>query len=679
VFERRLKILLWAMAVLAVGLVARLVQLQVIRADVYQDEARKMLLRPIRLVPCVRGRILDRAGSVLAEDRPCWDVCVPYGILAGEPDYLAALAGQLRASEPGKPGRVTSADLEQLRNRISAMWPAIAQATGTGLDELAERREVIVQYVRGIREAVRQKHGVDRRIAEERLDYPMVRGLNHGGMVEARIALSPFPWVQIVASTKRQYAPEVSMAHVLGRLEDVDPDDATASEWPDVLHGIWGAERLGEDRLHGRRGSIREDLGGQEAEPPVEPANGEDIRLTIITPLQKRVYQQLSAAIREYPQCTGASAVVIDVPAREVLAAVDFPSYDPNAGWAARRELEADRKTLPTEFRAVSGLYPPGSIVKPLVLAAALTDRTVTPETQIECRGRLFMDIPNAFRCTAAHGPMAARAAMAHSCNVYFFTVGEWIGVPRLRYWFDLAGFGRHTGTGLREEAVGHLPEKVNRGDARNAAIGQGDLEITPLQAANLMATVASGQFRPVTILRDDPRERPARSLGVAESDWAVVRSGMYAVVNEPGGTAYGRVAPPPAPWVLLGKTGSAEGWRRELDRVYTCEWPDGTREEYVATDAAELKRRLADRGPFTIAGWRANRRWPPEEQAVDTHGWFAGYMIDRDDWARPGREPRRAVAIAVLLEYAGHGGTVAGPVAGEIAQMVLEYWPEKG
>jgi len=678
VFERRLKILLWVMAALAVGLIVRLVQLQVLRADVYREEARKVLLRPIRTLPCVRGRILDRAGNVPAEDLPCWDVCVPYGILAGAPDYLAVLAEQLKASEPGTPGRVGPADLEQLRSRISAMWPAIAQATGVGLDELAERREQIVQRVRRIKAVVRQKQGIDRRIAEERFSYPMVRGLSHGAMVEARIALSAFPWVEIAAGMKRRYAPEVCLAHVLGRLENVDPDDVSPQGLTDELRGVSGVERLAEERLHGRRGSVSEDIEGRETAPPVDPADGEDVRLTIITPLQKWIYQRLGSAIAEYPQCTGASAVVIDVASREVLAAVSFPGYDPNAGWATRRALLADRRMLPLRSRAFGEAYPPGSIVKPLVLAGALTDRTIAPETPIECRGRLFAEVVNAFRCTAAHGPMTARAAIAHSCNVYFFTVGEMVGVSRLRYWFDLAGFGRPAGTGLREEVAGRLPERTNKGDARNAAIGQGELAVTPLQAGNLMATIASGRFRPVTILRDDPRARPALPLGVAEADWAVVRGGLYAVVNEPGGTAYGHVVPPPEPWVLLGKTGSAEGWPRELDRVYTCEWPDGRREEFIATDAAELRRRLADRGPFTIVGRRTNRRWPPEGQEPETHGWFAGYLIDRDDFAHPGREPRRAVAFAVILEYAGHGGTVAGPVAGEIARMILNYWPEK-
>lgn len=677
-FERRLKVLLAVMGLLVLGLVGRLVQLQVLRADMYREEARKILLRPIRLLPCVRGRIIDRAGNVLAEDLPCWDICVPYGILAGDPDYLAALAEQLKTAQPGRNGRVTAADLDQLRSRISAMWPAIAQATGAGLDELAERREQIVKRVHRIKDVVRRKQGLDRRIAEERLNHPVVRGLTHGAMVESRIVLSAFPWVEIVASTQRRYAPEVSMAHVLGRLADAGTDEVATRELADELCGVSGVERLAEDRLHGSRGSVSEDIEGREVAPPVEVANGEDVRLTISTLLQKGIYDRLATAVREYPLCTGASAVVIDVTTREVLALASFPAYDPNAGPTTRRELFADRKTLPLKFRAVGEFYPPGSIVKPLVLAGALTDRTVRPDTVIECRGRLFANLPNAYRCTAAHGPMEARAAIAHSCNVYFYTVGEMMGVPRLRYWFDLGGFGRLTGSGLSDEGAGRLPERVNKGDARNAAIGQGALEITPLQAANLMATVATGQYRDVTILRDDPRERPVRSLGVSEADWAVVHSGMYAVVNEVGGTAYGHVAPPPEPWVLLGKTGSAEGWRRELDRLYTCEWPDGTREEFVATDLDGLKKLLGNRGAPKEIHWRSNRRWPPEDQEPQTHGWFAGYMIDRSDLAHPGCPPGRGVAIAVLLEYAGHGGTVAGPVAGEIARMVLDYWPEK-
>ena len=674
-FERRVKALLIVLGLATLVVLARLVQLQVLRAEVYREEARKVLLRPVRLLPCVRGRVLDRAGRVLAEDAPSWDVCVPYGLLAGDPDYLTALAEELQAGRRPRRVRVSDEELEALRNRISSMWPAIAEATATPLDEIADRRDRIVRRVRAIRRHIQERNGLDRPIVEERRAHPVARGLDHQTATAARIALAAYPWVSIVDSTRRRYVPEPSLAHILGRLADPGPDAVFAQELSPDLSGASGVEALAEDRLRGTPGQVREDIDGRVVAPPVAAQNGGDVQLTIDALLQHNIYERLALAVREYPQCTGAAAVVLDVPSREVLALVSYPAYDPNLPGRDSMALEADRKALPLANRPIALTYPPGSTVKPLVLAAALMERCVTPDQTVECHGRLFAEV-NAFRCTGVHGPIAAAAALAHSCNIYFFTIGESLGVGRLESWLASAGLGRPTGIGLPEERAGQLPIDAGRGMARNTAVGQGELEATPLQVANMTACVADGMWRPVTVLRDDSHERPRVGLGVTPDVWRVVRSGMYATVNEPGGTAYHHLLPPPPPWVLLGKTGSAQPWRRTLERAYTCEWPDGRREEYFACDDADLARRLAGRGPYRKLGFRAHRVWPPPEQEPATHAWFVGYLIHQDELADLGRPPSRAAVVAVVIEYAGHGGEVAAPVAGDIIRFVLDGWP---
>lgn len=669
-FEQRLKTLLWILGVLALGVVARLVQMQVLRADTYREEARKALLRPVRVLPCVRGRILDRSGRVLAENQPCWDVSVPFGILAGEPEYLYALAEQLKTSERGRSSPVTEAEVDSLRSRIAAMWPTIAQVTAVGLDELAEQRERIVRRVRQIKEAVREKQGLDRRIAEERMNHPVVRGLEQAAAVEARIVLASYPWVQVTPGTRRRYAREPALAHVLGRLADASTGDALVQDLAGGPPGVAGVERLADERLRGTPGQITENIDGRPESPPVEPVNGEDVRLAIDAPLQQQIEERLAATARQYPLCSGAAVVVISLPGREALALVSHPAFDPNADAAERRRLRLDRKCIPLQFRAVGELYPPGSTVKPLVAAEAMAEGVIGPETEFVCGGRLF-DGVSGFRCTGVHGPLTVMPAITHSCNVFFYHVGEISGVARLQKWFEATGFSVPSGTGLREDIAGRMPERANKGDARNAAIGQGELAVTPAHVANLMATVATGEYRPITILHDETPARPGRSLGIPASVWSVVRAGLYNVVNEPSGTAFGKAEPPPEPWILLGKTGSAEGWQREMDRLYTVQWPDGRREEIVATDAADLKRKVASAGGFQIAGWRSHSRWPPNEQKDITHAWFAGYVIHREDATDLGSPPRRGAAFAILIEYAGHGGAVAGPLAGEIARML--------
>ncbi|MBN1489286.1 MAG: hypothetical protein JXA69_05155, partial [Phycisphaerae bacterium] len=525
--------------------------------------------------------------------------------------------------------------------------------------------------------AIRDAYGLERLIAEERMAHPVVRGLDQPTAVEARIRLSSFPWVRILDSTQRHYVPERSLAHLLGRLEDAGPDDVFAQELSGEFRGMAGAEQLGEDRLRGVPGSIEEDIEGRPVSPPVPPQNGEDLRLTIDLWLQQQIHERLRGAVEAYPVCTGGSAVVIDVASREVLALVSYPDFDPNPGFEKRRALEMLRKTVPFRFRAVDMSYPPGSIIKPLVLAGALSDGVVTAGGHTTCTGALFPETPDRFRCIVPHGPVDATAAIAKSCNVYFYRTGEAVGIPRLCFWFEAAGLGRVSGTGLREEFRGRLPRTQSRGQARFAAVGQGELELTPIQAANMMACVASGVHQDVTLVCDDPRERPATSLGVAAEHWAVVREAMWRVVNAPGGTAYGsdKTVPPPEPWALLGKTGSAEAWARTLDTRYVCEWPDGRREEFIATDRADLRRRLAGQEPYEVVGWQSHRRWPPPEQMA-THAWFAGYLVHRSALSRLGQRPDRAVALAVVLEYAGHGGSEAGPVAGDLARMILEVWP---
>jgi penicillin-binding protein 2 len=664
-FERRLKVLLALIGVAAIVVVARLVQLQVVRATEYDEQAREVTLRPPRALPCIRGRILDRNGTVLASDQPCWNVCVPYGLLAHDAPAMERLAAEY-----------TDDDVDVLRGRVRAMWPAIAAVTGAEPADINERCRRIVGRARRVRAYLARKTGIDKPIREEYLSHPVVTGLSHAAAVQARIDLAAFPWVTVTDGDERAYVTAPSFGHLLGRLDNVGPDAVFAQDLTDELRGVAGLEWLFEDTLRGTQGRIQEDIEGKPIGDPIAPVNGSDVHVTIDAQLQERIYDRLAQAVAANSVCTGGAVVVLDARSREALALVSYPGYAPNPTYSQRKNLEAQRKTLPLAFRAVGMPYPPGSTVKPLVLAAALTERAIAPDHVLICNGYLFPGLEK-FRCTGIHGPIAASSAIARSCNIYFYKVGERLGIPRLRPWLEAAGLGSKPGTGLLDETGGRLPPlDDNRAAARNVAVGQGQLEVTPLQAANMMACLATGEFREVTLLANDPRDRPPAPLGVSPSHWRVVREGMYRVVNERGGTAYGRVAPPSGPWIVFGKTGSAQGWQRTLDRVYFVDWPDGRREEFIATDDAELERRLADRGPYEVAGWRSNRKWPEHNSMDTTHAWFIGYVADKEARRRLARTPDHALAIAVVLEYAGAGGRVAGPLASDVIEMALEVWP---
>jgi len=670
-FERRLKLLLIVLAVPTVSVILRLVQLQVVRATAYQTGARQMLIKPVRFFPCLRGNITDRRGRPLAHDTESWNICVHYGILAKDKDYLHALAGG-PSREQVAPERQ-----RQLERKIEASWHAIADLTDTPLERLMQVRDRTVRDVQRIREIVSRRRGIDTTVLEERMVHPVVKGLSRDGQVEARLRLADYPWVEVVASHTRRYAGGEAVGPFLGLLREVDPDDLDndpngddelARYRPGERRGLGGVEALAEQWLRGRRGREQKDIEGRLISPPVKHRNGKDFRLTIDLPLQQTLYEQLAAAVRRYPLSTGGCAVVLDVPSRHVLAMVSYPSFDPNVPWTGRQLLARDQLGQPTKFRAVGEgrCYPPGSLVKPMILAAALTDGKLSPTETITCQGRLLPDVPDKWRCSATwgHGTVDPVYSIQHSCNVFYYVVGERIGVPGLARWMSRFGFGRLTGTGLPEERRGNLPTRGGVGDARNMSIGQWRLEATPMQVVNMMATIASGVYRPVTIWADDARPRPATRLPVRDEYWRIVRRGLYQVVNEPGGTAFGRATlTNVGDYVLSGKTGSAEPPPQES--LYTCHFSGGRFEVIRAPNRRELLARYpADRKP------EITHQEPAAE--YPTHAWFTGYLTSRQHDEAPAAGSGLSVAIAVVIEYAGHGGEVAGPVARDMIYSIL-------
>jgi cell division protein FtsI/penicillin-binding protein 2 len=209
--------------------------------------------------------------------------------------------------------------------------------------------------------------------------------------------------------------------------------------------------------------------------------------------------------------------------------------------------------------------------------------------------------------------------------------------------------------------------------------VGQGRFDVTPLQAANMAATIASGQYRPATIRLDDPR--PAEDLPIPKDAWLIVREGMYKAVNEPGGTAHGekRGTLGDPQFVLLGKTGSAEvPLGRTVERLYVCHLPDGRVQEIVAADQAGALAQAdcppADRDKIKVAGSRSYRRYPPDPPESYTHAWFIGYLAPRGRHLAPVQTGQGGVAIAVVIEYTGHGGEVAAPVARDMLRSFLSH-----
>jgi len=692
-------------AVAAGLIVLRLVDVQIVRAGDYAVLADRLLTRQVSYLAAPRGSLLDRYGRVLVSDQPAWDVGLQYAILSGDSErYLGALARALERSDDRFRGRPRAEIVSELRAGVAEMWPRLSALTGTPIAELLERGEQVRRRVERIRQEVAERSGYVQRVREEDWFHAILRDVDEDAALRLRLELEPrYPWLAVVPGAQRVAQRADALVHVLGRLGAATDDriatDALARDELRGLRagdrcGVSGVERAAETRLRGTRGRLVKDFDQQTVIEFTAPLRGQDVHLTIDAELQARVLDILARRVRAGDAPAGGSAVVLDAGSRDVLALVSYPVYAYDRYAQDYDTLRRDTRFTPLRCRPLAGQYPPGSTCKVIALYGGLTDGVVTERSTITCGGHFLPDQPNAFRCWiynqygATHGPLAAVDAIRNSCNIYFFTLGDRLGPQRLCEWFARFGLGRTQGTGLIEESPAILPDEKwlheRRGrrplsaDAWNFAVGQGEVTATPLQAANVAATVASGRWEPVNLLRD-AEGRPiradadddARPTAFNEAALRVIRAGMWRVVNEPGGTAYAARLEHPG-YVLCGKTGSAQAVPRVLNYRFTLEWPDGRRESAIAVDREELLARFDEPKP-KIVGQHANERYPSAQvDPSPSHAWFIGYTQSRA--TPPGQPPRgRTLAIAVLIEFGGGGGHVAGPAAREIAEAVLE------
>lgn len=715
-FDRRLIALLVLMAIAVCAIAARLVQLQVIDGDYYRAQAAEsFLLRPESL-PFVRGSIRDRNFHQLVRNEPCWDVKVDYAVFAadvGEDPEL--MSNALRCWRKRYAGIGAPEEGERaFRADIDAMWRAMAflatsAERAVSVDDLRARAVEIHARVERIRAAVAKRRGFEGPVAEEQIAHAILPRLDAYRQIEAREILAAFPWVRIEPAQERVFAAGLeSLAHVLGRVGRVDAatvandplaDDPFASYRADETLGITGVEFAGESVLRGRRGQITFDREGTVVnEIPSEP--GRDVTLTIHTDLQRRMYDIMKRAVRRNPASAGGAIVVLDVASREVLALVSYPGYDPANFDDLYARLRDDTIHLPLWFRAVASRYAPGSTIKPLACVAGLIDGTITTESQEECTGYLFADQRDRWRCwemhgtseRKSHGAVNVTAALTGSCNIFMYRLGERLGVDRMCNIFDMAGVGRLSGIALREENAGINPTSswlmqqkrsaVSVAHARLFAMGQGEISMTPLQVANMLAVYASGKFKPVTLIMAET-PTPEWRLPVSAAQWHAVREGVYGVVNDREGTAYKYAHFENDRWALCGKTGSATAY--PWPTAYEVPFVDAHGAAQIVVIPAGSASSACDRFEWDYPGVTCDRtkvevaaRWPtvaPESGDNHSHAWFGGFLQPRAsnghaDWSKPS-----PIAFAVLVEFGGSGGQISGPLAKEVTTELLEVF----
>lgn len=405
-------------------------------------------------------------------------------------------------------------------------------------------------------------------------------------------------------------------AHLLGYVS-YPKKDSSGNYYDTDITGLAGVEAAFNSTLAGENGTllIEEDAkGALQSQGSVQPVrNGEAVTLSIDARAQRAFFN----AIKERADATpfqGGAAVLMDVETGEVHALVSYPEYDPNIlsrgtpgdvieGYANdSRQLYLDR--------AISGLYTPGSIVKPAEAAGAISDGVISPEKSIYSAG--YISIPNPydaskpsiFKDWKAHGWVDARRAIAVSSDVYFYAVGggfqdqRGLGIERLGYWFRAFGLTSKTGIELGNEAAGTVPSPAWKeetfddpwrlGDTYNTAIGQYGMQITMMEMARAYAAIANGG-RLVRPTLHSGESTAGEKIDISPAALAVAREGMRQGVVD-GGTSQGLADLSFAR--LAGKTGTAQlGVNNEYYNMWAVGfWPyEHPKYVYVV---------LMDRGP---------------------------------------------------------------------------------
>jgi len=580
-FERRLLWLRLLTLVAFLVLFGRLVQLQWIEHRRYALQAEKNRVHFVPVLP-VRGKILDRAGHELATNRIAYRIVIVPENAAGKADRILQRIAEL-----------------------------------VGWDEERLRR-------------------LQRRVRRARPDRPVLLDDRLPWKVAARVAarLHEMPGVSVEAGTYRVYPEGELTAHLVGYLSLASSKDLRQGRLATEYVGRTGAERVFDALLRGKPGVREEEVDARGrrlrvlAETP--PLNGEDIRLALDLAVQR-------AAAAALGNRAGA-AVVLDVQTGEVIAWRSQPSYDPNLFVRGMRPDEwrslRDDPLRPLLDRVHQAAYPPASTFKLVTALAALRAQLPLALGQTVCPGYVEL-ADRKLRCWKrdGHGQVDLHRAIVVSCDVFFYELGDALGMARISEEAERWGFGERTGVALPGEQKGVIPARHPylmpllhlklrgrrarwyRGETMIAAIGQGAITATPLQLARFAAAIANGGKLLVPQLRAGMPPKIERIVPVSPADLARIRRAMRDVVAAPEGTAHAAFLG--IRWQVAGKTGTAQ----------------------VVAEREDA---------------------PQREQPKD-HAWFIGFV--------PYEAPR--YAFAVFVEHGGHGGSAAAPVAAAIVRAL--------
>jgi len=569
-------------------LLMRLWYLQIVKAEDYQNLSENNRLR---LVPVAapRGTILDRNGKPMIWNRPSFSVAVFRQDVKNKDLLFGQLAGYL--------------DLE--RAELYEKWD---QSRGR-----AKYYPIIVASG----------------ITQDQLEF----------LEENRLNL---PGVDIQMKPVREYAESGSAVHLAGYIGEISEQDLAKEEFrkynPGDYVGKDGLERVWEHDLHGEDGGrqIEVDARGRVLRTVAEntPAIGNSVMLTIDRDIQARAEKALGEK--------AGAAVALDVNTGEVLAFASSPAFNPAlfTGRIPHKVWDAYMEDVrhPLINKVLSGQYPPGSTFKIVTALAGLEEGLINEQTSVHCNGSYTLG-NRTYHCwqKRGHGTVNLKMALKQSCDVYFYHLADRLGVDRIAAYARKYRLGMKTGIQLEHEKPGLIPstewkelkyrQKWIRGETISVGIGQGYVLTTPLQLASMMASVANGGtvYRPFVVRKvvdqdgkvlKEFRPEVLGVAGISPRSLALVKEGLQAVVNEPGGTGgASRIAEVK----VGGKTGTSQ----------------------------VVKLRTGKGNPYQFRD----------------HALFVAFApVDKPE-----------IAVAVVVEHGEHGGSTAAPVAGAILRAYFE------
>jgi penicillin-binding protein 2 len=624
-------------------LLAGLWWVQIVSARDYQANLEIQSVRSIRF-PAVRGRILDRTGVVLAENRPVYQVNLYLDELRRQFDkaYAAAavraknqLAQQMHEAERKLGRKLSSKERKQyllspaLRNSIRQQTRYAVASNVVRLVSQRLQQPITLDFTNF------QRH-YERRLA---LPFPVLTNISPTQIAQFEEQLTSSLGLDLEIQSLRVYPAQTAAAHLLGYLQrdDSSMEGEGAFFWyrlPDY-RGKIGIEFGFDSHLHGRAGEksvLVNNLGYRQAEniwSPTEP--GRNVILTIDLHVQQVAEQALQSAPVEGPP--RGAAVVMDVRTGDILALASAPTFNPNAFIPSLSLAEYQRLSDPRlkpEFnRATQENYAPGSIFKTIVGLACL-ETGLDHRTMIYNPGHIYVG-RRLIHDLAPPGYYDFRRAIMFSSNTYFITNGMKAGVDAIIKLAQRLHLGERMGLPTRQETSGILPglKRVHSGwsrsDTASLCIGQGEIAVTPLQMAVMTAALGNGGkvLWPRLVDRIEPQDptvgeaptlfpssRVRDHLGVSPDHLQILREAMRDEVED-AGTGARAVVPGLR---ICGKTGTAQV---------------------------------------------ANER----NQVVDWITWFISFA--------PYEDPR--YAVVVMVESGSSGGSTCAPIAAKIYEAILE------